>query len=80
MLCAPFSASLKLRTNLRINFRNPIDKRHNNVVIYIHQFRKIIQGDQSMFVRESKMMMDMMMCMMNVMCMMARAHIDEISA
>lgn len=33
-----------------------------------------------MFVRESKMMMDMMMCMMNVMCMMARAHIDEISA
>ncbi len=33
-----------------------------------------------MFVRESKMMMDMMMCMMNVMCMMPHAHIDEISA
>ncbi len=33
-----------------------------------------------MFARESKMMMDMMMCMMAVMCMMTHAHIDEISA
>lgn len=33
-----------------------------------------------MFVRESKMMMDMMMCMMAVMCTMSHAHIDEISA
>lgn len=33
-----------------------------------------------MFVRESKMMMDMMMCMMAVMCMTTHAHIDEISA
>lgn len=63
-----------------INFRNPIDKCYNNMVIYIHQFRKNIQGDQSMFVRESKMMMDMMMCMMAVMCMTTHAHIDEISA
>ena len=29
-----------------------------------------------MFVRESKMMMDMMMCMMAVMCMATHAHID----
>ena len=29
-----------------INFRNPIDKCYNYVVIYIHQFRKNIQGDQ----------------------------------
>ncbi len=32
-----------------------------------------------MFVRESVMMMDMMMCMA-VMCMLSHAHYDEISA